>query len=283
MEGPLADATQAGPAEKLDTCLSDGSTAPDGPAEKFDEACLSDLSTSDSIADDVSPKCEWSADRGHLQLIWCHEHCNKEHRRELRCELEAAAQGVGACLQCVKKAGKFDGSALGPSHLSYLLLTDWREVKPFIDFVLRECPERLPVLTVVLCTSAKQHTRVQQWAASLGGCAGPIYTLMEAESPKWLANEVLAALAWCSNTPPALCLERTLPPAAPKSEAQPEALAPPAPPAAQPLDLAWMAAEVAAGLPGPALDSVLGIWSLCGSEANVEWLLRAAAPDCYED
>jgi len=90
-----------------------------------------------------------------------------------------AVRDVGATLVCLKKAGKFASwLAYGP-QLPYILLTDWREVKPCMQAAAQERPKSRPTLTVVLAEMPQQFERASIWAQGLQECFGPVRVCRE--------------------------------------------------------------------------------------------------------
>uniref|UniRef100_A0A7S0A9M7 Uncharacterized protein n=1 Tax=Pyrodinium bahamense TaxID=73915 RepID=A0A7S0A9M7_9DINO len=277
MASPAEKSGDASVTEKIDNASVDEKFDDASVAEKFDDARTVDGSTSCSRDESFSSQGSQVDDTNQVQLVWCHEGCFRPTREALKGELEAAAVGVGVLLKCFKKAAGFSERYLGSSCQTYALLTDWREVKHCLQYALENCPQQLPVLTMILC-SARQYSRALRWAERMGGIVGPIYVLMEVESPKWLVDEVLAALA--------PCLARPLPP--PHATAEFIGLTSGMQLEVQglrgdPHGEAAQQVQVEVGPQGPAMNAMLGIWSLCGDEKGVERLLLEAAPEHYED
>eukprot|EP00405_Crypthecodinium_cohnii_P050044 CAMPEP_0206605410 /NCGR_PEP_ID=MMETSP0325_2-20121206/50398_1 /ASSEMBLY_ACC=CAM_ASM_000347 /TAXON_ID=2866 /ORGANISM="Crypthecodinium cohnii, Strain Seligo" /LENGTH=306 /DNA_ID=CAMNT_0054120947 /DNA_START=19 /DNA_END=936 /DNA_ORIENTATION=+ len=101
-----------------------------------------------------------------LRLIWCSERCHKNEMRELRTALLQSAQALGAQLQCLKKAVKFSAWLRSGQRQPYILVADWREVKPCMDALQEESDCNQPRDIVVLAESARVLERAELWAAS---------------------------------------------------------------------------------------------------------------------
>jgi len=116
-----------------------------------------------------STPCTW-------RLVWCHERCHKREAEPRRRLLAEAAKMAGASLICLKKAGKFAAWLAKDQRPPYLLLTDWREVKPCMQAAAREHVSNQPVFTVVLCEESRRHfDRASTWAESLPARADPVH------------------------------------------------------------------------------------------------------------
>lgn len=101
------------------------------------------------------------------QLVWCHERCYKTECDEKRQALSNTAQCTGGELVCFKKSKKFEEWLEGNQGTPYILLADWREVKPCLQVAVEQLPCNRPVYTLVLAEVPSQHERAVAWAQSL--------------------------------------------------------------------------------------------------------------------
>jgi len=121
-------------------------------------------------ADEKAP--ESAAKKGWWRLVWCHERCHKADSDAQRQMLARHAEALGGSLITLKKASKFQIWLRRHERPPYILLTDWREVKPCRDY-LAEMPKRsLPALTVVHCEVQCHFDRASEWATSLDPSSG---------------------------------------------------------------------------------------------------------------
>jgi len=121
--------------------------------------------------DDESDPYFWS-------LVWCSERCFKEDNAQRREVLEDLAESAGASLVSFKKASKFAIWLVNTPHKPFILVTDWREVKPCLQVSELQPVEYQPVFTVVLCDSdQKNYERAQLWASSLPPRKDPVHVV----------------------------------------------------------------------------------------------------------
>jgi len=99
-------------------------------------------------------------------LVWCHERCHKKELAPFRTQLTEAAKGVGGGLYCLKKALGVERWLPSTKSRFFLLLADWREVKPCAEFLLRAAGEKAHAL-VVYTESPKQYNQALMWASWL--------------------------------------------------------------------------------------------------------------------
>lgn len=109
------------------------------------------------------------------RLVWCHERCHKPENEGLRALLGDAARSAGAALVCFKKASKFAVWLWSAQRPPYILLTDWRELKPCINTAKQVHISNQPTFTVVFCQEARLHERASAWAKSLPPRADPVH------------------------------------------------------------------------------------------------------------
>lgn len=109
------------------------------------------------------------------QLVWCHERCNKHEWDSFRNAMNGAAQGVGSTLTCLKKATTFAKWLGNPDRQPFVLLTNWREVKPCFQYAAaQQDPTCWPALTLVLCELPKHVERATAWAQELPAHVGVV-------------------------------------------------------------------------------------------------------------
>jgi hypothetical protein len=79
--------------------------------------------------------------------------------------------------------------------MPYILLTDWREVKPCMQATQGNKPQKRPVFTLVMCEDGRQYSRATCWAQSLlRDMTGPVYICQHMGSPHTLVSGILAQL-----------------------------------------------------------------------------------------
>lgn len=100
-------------------------------------------------------------------LAWCHERCYKQESEGLRETIAGGVQGAGGSLVCIKKAHKF-AIWLANATSPYVLLADWREVKPCMQAIARP-GGHLPAMVVIMLDQPKQfqYQRVAEWVGTL--------------------------------------------------------------------------------------------------------------------
>jgi len=109
------------------------------------------------------------------RLVWCHERCHKQENEGLRRILGDAARSAGASLVCLKKASKFAVWLRSAQRPPYVLLTDWRELKPCINTAKQVHISNQPTFTIVFCKDARHYERACAWAKSLPPRADPVH------------------------------------------------------------------------------------------------------------
>jgi len=109
------------------------------------------------------------------RLVWCHERCHKQENEGLRRILGDAARSAGASLVCLKKASKFAVWLQSARRPPYVLLTDWRELKPCINTAKQVHVSSQPTFTIVFCKETPHYERASAWAKSLPPRADPVH------------------------------------------------------------------------------------------------------------
>merc|ERR1719221_2572452 len=98
--------------------------------------------------------------------------------------LSEAARESGALLICLKKASKFEKWLAEEQRPPYVLLTDWRELKPCIKAAGQQQPENRPMYTVALCERPFHFYGATQWVMSLPPNDAPIDVRYDVGPPK---------------------------------------------------------------------------------------------------
>jgi len=100
------------------------------------------------------------------RVVWCNERCHKHDCRVQRWSFGKSAEAAGASLFCLRKAMHFSMwlSEHSRSCPDYVLLTDWREVKPCIVALNKRDSTDQPHCIIVLCDTAKQLSKASTWA-----------------------------------------------------------------------------------------------------------------------
>mmetsp|Transcript_55389 Transcript_55389/g.171575 ORF Transcript_55389/g.171575 Transcript_55389/m.171575 type:complete len:397 (+) Transcript_55389:66-1256(+) len=138
---------------------------------------LSDLSTAagSDQAEGSEPEELGAAQACAWRLVWCHERCHKVETEERRVVLSEAVQAAGASLVCLKKAAKFALWLRNAQRPPFILLTDWREVKPCLMAAAEQHTTNQPTFTVVLCEEPRCFERASAWAQSLLPRGDPVH------------------------------------------------------------------------------------------------------------
>eukprot|EP00448_Togula_jolla_P039255 CAMPEP_0170625878 /NCGR_PEP_ID=MMETSP0224-20130122/31022_1 /TAXON_ID=285029 /ORGANISM="Togula jolla, Strain CCCM 725" /LENGTH=417 /DNA_ID=CAMNT_0010952539 /DNA_START=19 /DNA_END=1272 /DNA_ORIENTATION=+ len=161
-------ALQAEPEAQVDASMSCGLVSSALRSNSLiGEACQNTTDTEKLALDESS-----EAKKGWWRLVWCHERCHKEDCDAQRQMLAKHAEALGGTLVCLKKASKFHLWQRRTARPPYILLTDWREVKPCRDYLSGMPRSSLPSLTVVLCEVQRHFERASEWASSLDPSAG---------------------------------------------------------------------------------------------------------------
>lgn len=100
-------------------------------------------------------------------LAWCHERCHKQESDALRESIQASVRKAGGDLVCLKKAQKFATWVASATQQPYVLLSDWREIKPCVQVIAQYATHNFPAMIVVCLDQPKQYKRVAEWASTL--------------------------------------------------------------------------------------------------------------------
>ncbi|CAE8634228.1 unnamed protein product, partial [Polarella glacialis] len=118
-----------------------------------------------------------------FQVVWCFERSNKPDMKDTKNLLMSMANKCNANVACIKKAEKFL-SYLGKCTHDYVLVTDWREVKPCIEMLETMPDDSLPKFVAVICQQKKQYENASYWATNLNNPRVQINVLLDfKESP----------------------------------------------------------------------------------------------------
>lgn len=212
------------------------------------------------------------------RVVWCHERCHKPDNEGRREELDEVTGTAGASLVCLKKASKYGDWLRRGQRPAYILLTDWREVKPCLGIASQAALSNQPTFTVVLCEEQCQFHRAQAWAEALPRRADPVHVckdlnFLKAFLNKYSERAASGPLAHQQNLQPD-CLDSSF-------------LLAPGPQVQQSLQVPWRQttgavmlpttmAHAVAALPQPMIPPGM-------SPSQLESVLLAAAPDTYED
>jgi len=153
--------------------------------------------------------------------VWCHARCNKLEHDERREALSAAAP-----LVCLKKASAFGTWLQSAKRSPFVLITDWRELKPCLHAVARHWQPGVVASVTVLCSTGKAYFRAMAWAKTMSPELPPVHVLSEAEMavPSLLAH--LLSSGWAAGAgsvrrapggqrgPPETCEQAAIAPAA---------------------------------------------------------------------
>jgi len=225
------------------------------------------------------------------RILWCHERCHKPDNEGRRAQLNEVTRTAGASLVCLKKASKYGDWLRKGQRPPYILLTDWREVKPCLGIASQVMLSNQPTFTVVLCEEQSHFDRAHAWAGALPRRADPVHVCKDLNFLKAFLNKYSARMASGGPTSPQQPSLAT-DPAAHQQNLQPNCqdhgmLLATVPRLQQLLQVPWcqtagefistaMMAPGAAAFPRPITLPAI-------SPGQLEWLLQAAAPDTYED
>lgn len=135
------------------------------------------------------------------RVVWCHERCHKPDNEERRMQLNEATGTAGASLVCLKKASKYADWLRKGQRPAYILLTDWREVKPCLGFASQVALSNQPTFTVVLCEEQSHFDRAQAWAEALPPRADPVHICKDLKFLEAFLNKYSARTANGVSTP----------------------------------------------------------------------------------
>lgn len=131
--------------------------------------------------------CNRTGARWHL--LWCWERCFKEEHRAFCKDLAASLALAGGHLACFRKAHLL---ARWAAQEPYVLLSDWREVKPCLSVIARHGCLDAPRMVVVVPDAAQACERAVAWARGCGarGVGGPVWVVGQLSGVTGLVREM---------------------------------------------------------------------------------------------
>ena len=115
--------------------------------------------------------------------VWCHERCYKSDASPVRSVLTYVLGRHNAELVCQKTACKFKLWLEGEQDGFYLLISDWRQLKPCMDIFAEESVPQ-PGAVIILCEQAKVYSKAQSWNQARPEGPFPVYVL-KTEDAGW--------------------------------------------------------------------------------------------------
>eukprot|EP00443_Scrippsiella_acuminata_P009481 CAMPEP_0115225236 /NCGR_PEP_ID=MMETSP0270-20121206/29997_1 /TAXON_ID=71861 /ORGANISM="Scrippsiella trochoidea, Strain CCMP3099" /LENGTH=281 /DNA_ID=CAMNT_0002639593 /DNA_START=106 /DNA_END=951 /DNA_ORIENTATION=- len=97
------------------------------------------------------------------RLVWCYERCFKKESEPLRKAIADVAAAAGGSLLCLRKSHKYVSWNARAQSMPFVLLTDWREMKPCIWAMSQHNTGTMPLIVIVLAEDTKQQSRVATW------------------------------------------------------------------------------------------------------------------------
>lgn len=129
--------------------------------------------------------------KGCWRLVWVHERCHKHENIERVRAIGRELHSLGAALICLKKANQFSLWVQQAARPPFILVTDWREAQPCMQFLTQQASSNQPVGTVVVCDSTRQLGRASEWAQGLPQWAGPVATCERGRVPPTLLDGLI--------------------------------------------------------------------------------------------
>jgi len=123
-----------------------------------------------------SPRRRWYA-------VWCHERSHKSDTSPLRSQLQSVLGRHNAELVCQKTSCKFKLWLEGEQDGFYLLISDWRQLKPCMD-IFAEADVPRPAAVILLCEQAKIYSKATAWNDSRPKMPFPVY-MLKTEEENW--------------------------------------------------------------------------------------------------
>jgi len=165
---PMADAAEA---LSIDNCH----------LNSYSKEAVEAVTTNSGVA---STKPGWS-------IVWCHERCHKQENQAFHKRMRADAAKHGSSLVLVKKAPKFIWWVRRMHRPAFLLVTDWREARPYIKCLATLPAMSRPFQIVVLCESQRQLGKASAWAQHISSESGPITVCLRSDIPASLLHGIL--------------------------------------------------------------------------------------------
>jgi len=129
--------------------------------------------------------------KGWWRLVWCHERCHKPEHEDRCHTIQAEIHDLGASLVCLKKASKFACWLQRAPRPLYVLITDWREAQPCVQFLGESSQQpriSRPAFTLVLCSTSRQASRAAEWVRGVSSSVGPVFVCESSNVPASLLN-----------------------------------------------------------------------------------------------
>jgi len=123
-----------------------------------------------------SPRRRWYA-------VWCHERSHKSDASPLRSQLQSVLGRHNAELVCQKTSCKFKLWLEGEPDGFYLLISDWRQLKPCMD-IFAEADVPRPAAVILLCERANIYAKATAWNDTRPKMPFPVY-MLKTEEESW--------------------------------------------------------------------------------------------------
>lgn len=108
------------------------------------------------------------------RLVWCNERCHKADCLQARESLTTAVARAGGRIVCLKKAKQVADWATRAQRGFYVVVTEWREAKPFLRALGRAAGHcSAPQLVVVTCEDVKTAHRAVRAMDEICAIVGP--------------------------------------------------------------------------------------------------------------
>lgn len=154
--------------EKAMDYSSDTSTADESASQNISVAeflgpqpeCVAGVATSQSASihqPASKPKASW-------QIVWCCERCHQPTRIENMQSFNSMVKTLGGNIHLLKRAEKIKSHQL---KSRYVLVSDWRDAKPFLDVFEKVPSMTRPSLMIIICNAEGSYRAAVQWAESV--------------------------------------------------------------------------------------------------------------------
>jgi len=128
---------------------------------------------------------------GMWTLIWCQRHCHKAEHAKRKDIMRDVVMSFGGKLMAAKSKFSVLTWAQSDRASAYVLVTDWREIQPFMKNLRDMSDARRPCFSVLLCSSERQFRMASTWAQALPLHLGQVYACMEDQIPPSLLAGVI--------------------------------------------------------------------------------------------
>jgi len=126
--------------------------------------------------------------KGRWRLVWCYERCHKAENVERCTAIRAAVNDFGGSLICLKKAGQFVYWLQHAARPHFILITDWREAQPCMQYLMHKDNVIQPACSIIICNTHKQFNRATAWARRLPSQAQPVIVVERCNIPPSLLD-----------------------------------------------------------------------------------------------